>query len=108
MYIFIIFGAISIAWGIISMIFLPDGPSNARFLTHHERAIAVERVAANKAGVKTHRFKPYQAIQTLRDPKTWILFIMAVSAQSKYCDLEPIKASDQSLIAKSSQSLLQQ
>ena len=81
MYIFIIFGAISTAWGIISLLFLPDGPSNARFLTHHERAIAVERVAANKAGVKTHRFKPYQAAQVLRDPKTWILFIMAVAAQ---------------------------
>ena len=79
--IFIIFGAISTAWGVICLLLLPDGPSNARFLSDHEMAIAVERVASNKAGVKTHRFKPYQAFQVVRDPKTWILFVMAVAGQ---------------------------
>lgn len=81
MYIFLIFGAITTSWGIVSFLFLPDNPSTARFLNPRERAIAVERVAANRQGIKNHTFKAYQAKQMVMDPKTWILFVMATSAQ---------------------------
>jgi MFS family permease len=81
MYVFLIFGSCSIAAGIVALIFLPDLPSTAKFLTVEERIIAVDRVAANRQGVKNHHFKKYQAWQTVRDPKTWILFVMAVGAQ---------------------------
>lgn len=81
MYVFIIFGSFSIAIGLISLITLPDLPSTARFLTERERAIAVERVALNRQGVKNHHFKWNQVWQAARDPKTWLLFTMAVGAQ---------------------------
>ncbi|CAG8957693.1 hypothetical protein HYFRA_00000028 [Hymenoscyphus fraxineus] len=81
MYVFLIFGSISIAWGIVSLLLLPDLPSTTKFLTPHERTIAVARVAANRQGVKNHHFSTYQAWQTFKDPKTWILFIMATGAQ---------------------------
>ncbi|ODM16178.1 hypothetical protein SI65_08177 [Aspergillus cristatus] len=81
MYVFIIFGAFSIATAIISIIWLPDLPSTAGFLTERERAIAVERVAINRQGVKNHHFKWDQVWQAARDPKTWLLFIMAMGAQ---------------------------
>jgi MFS family permease len=81
MYVFLIFGSISIVWGIVSLIVLPDLPSTAKFLTERERLIAVNRVAANRQGVKNHHFSRHQAIQTFQDPKTYILFIMAVGAQ---------------------------
>jgi MFS family permease len=81
MYVFIIFGSISIAWGVVSLLILPDLPSTAKFLTEPERVIAVNRVAANRQGVKNQTFKWYQVRQACADPKTWILFVMAVGAQ---------------------------
>ncbi|KAH9883992.1 allantoate permease [Xylariomycetidae sp. FL2044] len=81
MYVFIIFGACSLAHGVVSLIFLPDVPATARFLTERERSIAIDRVSRNRQGVKNSHFKKNQAIQCLKDPKTWILFIMAVGAQ---------------------------
>jgi hypothetical protein len=81
MYVFLIFGAISFAWGVVFLAFMPDLPSTARFLKGHEVAVAVERVAANRQGVKNHYFKKYQMWQTVKDPKTWILFVMAIAAQ---------------------------
>lgn len=81
MYVFLIFGAISIFWGIISLLFLPDLPSTAKFLTPHDRLIAISRVASNRQGIKNHHFQTYQAWQTIHDPKTWVLFIMAIGAQ---------------------------
>ncbi|KAI4868448.1 MFS general substrate transporter [Hypoxylon rubiginosum] len=81
MYIFIVFGSISLAWGIIFLIFMPDIPSTARFLNERQKIVAVERVAMNRQGVKNHHFKSYQMWQCLRDPKTWILFVMSIAAQ---------------------------
>lgn len=81
MYIFLIFGAISFTWGVGFLIFMPDLPSSARFLSPHEQIVAVERVAANRQGVKNHHFKKYQMWQAFRDPKTWILFVMSIAAQ---------------------------
>lgn len=81
MYVFLIFGAISFAWGIVFIIFMPDLPSKARFLTQEERIVAVDRVAVNRQGIKNHHYKQYQVWQAIRDPKTWILFIMAIAAQ---------------------------
>ncbi|KAI0913128.1 allantoate permease [Ustulina deusta] len=81
MYVFIIFGAISLSTGIVSLFVLPDVPATARFLNQRERTIATGRVAANRTGLKNHHFKKYQAVQCIKDPKTWILFIMAVGAQ---------------------------
>ncbi len=81
MYVFLIFGAVSIVFSAVFIVFMPDIPSTASFLTDQERVIAVERVAANRQGVKNHHFKTYQVWQALRDPKTWILFIMAIAAQ---------------------------
>ncbi|KAH8432463.1 putative MFS transporter [Aspergillus melleus] len=81
MYVFLIFGAFSVATGIIALILFPDLPWTAKFLNERERAIAVERVAINRQGVKNNKFKWYQVWQAARDPKTWLLFIMAVGAQ---------------------------
>ncbi|KAJ4303725.1 hypothetical protein N0V90_002626 [Kalmusia sp. IMI 367209] len=81
MYVFLIFGSFSIVMGIVTLLFLPDLPTTAGFLTEPERIVAVERVAANRQGVKNRHFKKYQAWQTLYDPKTWILFVMATGAQ---------------------------
>ncbi|KAJ5091888.1 MFS general substrate transporter [Penicillium alfredii] len=81
MYVFLIFGAFSITTGILALWLLPDLPSTAKFLTERERAIAVDRVAVNRQGVKNHQFKWDQVWQAARDPKTWLLFIMAIAAQ---------------------------
>jgi len=81
MYVFIVFGCLSIATGILTLIVLPDSPTKAKFLKEDERIIAVERIAGNRMGVKNHHFKKDQVWQTFRDPKTWMLFIMATGAQ---------------------------
>ncbi|KAL4889366.1 major facilitator superfamily domain-containing protein [Aspergillus ambiguus] len=81
MYVFLIFGGVSVAIGIMSLLYLPDLPSTAKFLSGRERAIAVVRVAGNRQGVKNSHFKRYQVWEATRDPKIWLSFIIAVGAQ---------------------------
>lgn len=94
MYVFLIFGSASTVMGIVILLFLPDLPSTAKFLTERQRGIAVERVSGNRQGVKNKHFKIYQAWQTLYDPKTWILFIMATGAQIPNSALTTVGASN--------------
>ena len=116
MYVFLIFGAFSIVTGVFALWLLPDLPSTAKFLTERQRAIAVDRVAVNRQGVKNHQFKWYQVWQATRDPKSWLLFVMAIGAQvpnsaltsvsRKYCmgfvsDIQSTDGMDSSLPSSS-------
>lgn len=73
---FLILGAITSFYGIVLFALLPDSPAKAIFLTHNERAIAVQRTLKNKTGVMdTGTFKWSQAMLALKDPQTWLLVL---------------------------------
>ncbi|KAF5386728.1 hypothetical protein D9615_001838 [Tricholomella constricta] len=55
----------------------PDSPTNARFLTPKERAIAVQRIKVNQTGVENKHFKKEQLIEALLDPKTWLFALFS-------------------------------
>lgn len=63
-------------WGFVIVLYLPDGPHNARMLTEYERMVAVWRVSKNQMGLKHHKLVPAQIKEALIDPKTYLLFLM--------------------------------
>ncbi|KAJ5161810.1 hypothetical protein N7492_007202 [Penicillium capsulatum] len=67
--IFLTIGLLNLVCGCIFLIFMPDSPSSARFLTHHQRVVAVRRVAENMIGIKTREIKLQQAVENLYDIK---------------------------------------
>ncbi len=67
--IFIIIGSLTSLWGIYLLLFLPDSPASARFLTEDEKVIAIKRVAGNRTGTKNTEFKREQVAEAFRDPK---------------------------------------
>jgi len=58
---------------------MPDSPATARFLTHKQRVIAVDRIAANMVGVKTKEFKPSQLREAAFDVKVWALVLLGLA-----------------------------
>ncbi|KIJ44825.1 hypothetical protein M422DRAFT_207764 [Sphaerobolus stellatus SS14] len=80
-YIYLILGAITALFSLIVYFFLPDSPVKASFFTEEERFIAIKRIAANKTGIENKRWKWYQVRHALKDPKTYILFVLSLSAQ---------------------------
>lgn len=77
---FIILGAITCAWGILLLIFLPDSPSKAKFLNTEEKAIALHRTLENKTGVMDEgTFKIGQMFEALQDPQAWFLALYMFS-----------------------------
>ncbi|CZR56543.1 related to DAL5-Allantoate and ureidosuccinate permease [Phialocephala subalpina] len=71
-------GALTIAFGFVIGIFLPDSPVKARFITEREKMIHVERMRADQLGIENKTFKPSQMWETFRDSKTWLMFMFNI------------------------------
>lgn len=76
---FLLFGLITIAVGILVVVFMPDSPMSSR-LTHDEKIWAIERVRENQTGIENKHFKLYQVLECFRDPQTWLLALMTISS----------------------------
>jgi hypothetical protein len=77
--VFIIFGAITIAWGVILFKLLPDVPSKSWFLTEEERLEAIVRIKENMTGIKSNKVQWYQCHEALLDIKLWLLVLIQLA-----------------------------
>ncbi|GAA5958728.1 hypothetical protein JCM8115_000336 [Rhodotorula mucilaginosa] len=73
---YFIMGGLAFAVGAAVLIWLPDSPSTATFLTEREKLVALEIVRDNHSGTKQKKFKPKHAKEALLDPKTWLLILL--------------------------------
>ncbi|BGP48685.1 hypothetical protein JCM10450v2_004561 [Rhodotorula kratochvilovae] len=76
---FLFLGGVTITMGIVLMIFLPDSPLSARFLSEQERLLAVERIRSNNTGIGAKAHKWYQVREAFLDPLTWLYCLFAVA-----------------------------
>ncbi|TNY23534.1 permease of the major facilitator superfamily [Rhodotorula diobovata] len=76
---FICLGGLTVVLGIVLLVFLPDSPRTARFLSEPDRALAVERIKGNQTGIgnKTHKWP--QVKEALLDPLTWLYCLYSVA-----------------------------
>ncbi|KAJ9134024.1 MFS general substrate transporter [Pleurostoma richardsiae] len=81
MYIFLVLGLVSVIVGVCWFFFMPETPSRAKFLTHEEQIIAVQRVAENMMGIKGYQWKYYQMWHAVKDPKTWLVLAFVLFTQ---------------------------
>ncbi|KAI0190643.1 major facilitator superfamily domain-containing protein [Xylaria flabelliformis] len=78
--IFYILGGVTILWSAIVWFILADSPSNASFLSHREKLVAVKRVAGNETGIKNKKFDMKQVWLGFTDIKAILLFISVFAA----------------------------
>ncbi|KAJ8132424.1 hypothetical protein O1611_g1204 [Lasiodiplodia mahajangana] len=77
--IFIFCGILTTLYGIVFLIFMPDSPMEAKYLSEREQLIAVERLRANQMGVASRKWRWDHAQETLLDLKTWLWFLIMTS-----------------------------
>lgn len=69
--IFLSYGCISVLYGIVLIIVMPDSPMRAKCFTEEEKHLMVERVRSNRTGLQNKQFRAYQVKEALLDPQTW-------------------------------------
>lgn len=82
--IFLFCGMLTVVVSGLCFIFMPDSPMTAKFFTHEEKLIAVERLRMNQMGVASGVWKWDHFREAMLDLKTWCWFamLMAVSIPS--------------------------
>ena len=75
---FLICGGLTVACGVVFIILMPKDTSNAWFLTGHERTIATQRLALDRATRDRTNFDIRQAKEAFTDPRTLLYAAMAL------------------------------
>ncbi|KAF8165418.1 MFS general substrate transporter [Crassisporium funariophilum] len=73
--IYILLGGLAILVGICVLIWLPDSPVHASFLTKEERIAALERVRDDAGGTENKHLKKSQVIEAVTDIRTWLIVL---------------------------------
>ncbi|OQE43016.1 hypothetical protein PENCOP_c003G05192 [Penicillium coprophilum] len=79
-WIFIIFGIITFAYGIVFYIYLPGSPRNARFLSKEEGEFIHHRAQQESHTAVSHKWSKSQCIEALMDPKTYLIFVYSMAS----------------------------
>ncbi|KAF7552521.1 hypothetical protein G7Z17_g4268 [Cylindrodendrum hubeiense] len=82
--IFLFFGTITVGVSIIMFFWMPDSPTEARFLTDNDKLIAIERLRNNQMGVMSREWRSSHVWETMQDLKTWfwVAMIFCISVPS--------------------------
>jgi len=76
--IFLVIGLVNFVWAWVFLWVMPDSPATAKFLTHKQRIVAIDRIAGNMIGVKTKQFDASQALEALLDVKVHCLILIGL------------------------------
>jgi MFS family permease len=76
--IFLILGGITVAWGVVMFLLLPDDVISAKRFSLEEKALLIGRNRLGRTGVMNHQIKWYQIREALVDPQVWILFFFTL------------------------------
>ena len=76
---FLVAGIMTVAVGVCVVVLLPDNPMSAPLSTS-EKICAIERIRNNRTGIENKKWKSRQTLECLRDPHTWLICLITISA----------------------------
>ncbi|KAM3504922.1 hypothetical protein MY11210_008174 [Beauveria gryllotalpidicola] len=74
--IFLTFGLVTVAVAHAMFVFMPDSPTEARFLNDDDKLIAIERLRDNQMGIMSREWRQAHFFEALQDVKTWLWVAM--------------------------------
>uniref|UniRef100_L2GCA4 MFS allantoate transporter n=1 Tax=Colletotrichum fructicola (strain Nara gc5) TaxID=1213859 RepID=L2GCA4_COLFN len=75
---YLVLGLPTVITGAYCWWFMPDNQTNARFLTHREKAISIERIRGNFQGIGSRKWKWDQFFEAFRDPRTYLYVLFSL------------------------------
>ncbi|KAJ5980089.1 hypothetical protein N7481_007387 [Penicillium waksmanii] len=78
-YPFIIFGSVTILWGIVFVVVTPSNPTKAKWLSTREKEVATLRVLQNETGIDNKSFKMDQVKESFLDIRFWLINLLCLA-----------------------------
>ncbi|KAJ3498468.1 hypothetical protein NLG97_g1108 [Lecanicillium saksenae] len=74
--IFLTFGLVTVVVAAAMFIWMPDSPTEAKFLSDDDKLIAIERLRGNQMGIMSREWRQAHFYEALKDVKTWLWVAM--------------------------------
>jgi MFS family permease len=75
---FVVLGVVTVIVGSCVVLFLPDTPMKARWLSNNEKVALLKHVSVNQTGIENRKFRAREIVEALMDPQLYLLLISVV------------------------------
>lgn len=75
---FLTLGLVTVMVGSCVILFLPDTPMKARWLTNKEKVALLKHVSVNQTGIENRKFHAKELVEALLDPQIYLLLLSVV------------------------------
>lgn len=72
---FVVLGCVTVTVGLCVVLFLPDTPMKARWLSASDKVALLKHVSVNQTGINTHKFRPKEILDALTDPQLYLMVV---------------------------------
>jgi hypothetical protein len=75
---FLVLGVVTVGIGLCVLMFLPDTPMRARWLSDLEKVALLKHVSINQTGIQNHKFRGAEILEALTDPQLYLMICSVV------------------------------
>jgi len=75
---FLTLGLVTVAVGVATVLFLPDTPVKARWLTDRDKVALLRHVSVNQTGIENREFRFREILEALMDPQIYLLTVSVI------------------------------
>ncbi|EGV66450.1 hypothetical protein PSN45_002950 [Yamadazyma tenuis] len=75
---FLVMGLITVVFGVMVLVILPDNPMNCKFLTDQEKLALLDHLKDNQTGIENKTFKWAHVKSYLKDKQSWLIHILTI------------------------------
>ncbi len=85
---FVTLGVVTVVIGIATVVFLPDTPMGAKWLSDGEKIALLRHVSVNQTGIENRTFRGWEIVEALMDPQVYLLLLSVVLVSSRSLKLD--------------------
>ena len=79
---FIVIGCLTIVVGVLTLLFIPDTPMKAKWLSEQEKVALLQHVSVNQTGVWSTKFNFKHLLEAVLDIQLWLLVLITILVSS--------------------------
>jgi MFS family permease len=81
---FVVLGCLTVVIGLSVVLFVPDTPMQAKWMSDTEKVALLKHVSVNQTGIRNTRFRGAEIVEAVLDPQIWLMIlpVMLISVAS--------------------------
>lgn len=75
---FLTLGCMTVVFGVCTLLFIPDTPMKAKWLSDTEKVALLKHVSVNQTGIQSRKFRFREILEALMDPQVYLLLLSVI------------------------------